>query len=174
MPDTRREPTTATSALLYTQWYHPQASKPSALAKPASVDSYSNGEHLRPRRKAQPAQGWQHGNSGPAKEAAQVLPQERSKGVQILAYKTEQQPQVNQIQRSRCSMKGGTRKPGVKHSLACSFSPSSTAQFNSQGQVEPPWLSKEKRKCTWHALPKRLPKPSWLWQAMLTPSFKGF
>lgn len=134
MPDTRREPTTATSALLYTQWYHPQASKPPALAKPTSVDSYSNGEHLRARRTAQPAQGWQHGNSVPVKKAAQVLPQERSKGVQILAYKTEQQPQVNQIQRSRCSMKGGTRKPGVKHSLACSFSPPAQHSLTASGR----------------------------------------
>lgn len=71
MPDTRKEPTPATSGLLYTQWYHPQASKPSALAKPTSVDSYSNGEHLRPRRKARPARlhrpRRQHGNSVLAK-----------------------------------------------------------------------------------------------------------
>lgn len=88
---------------LPTQWYHPQASKPPALAKLTSVDSYSNGEHLRPRRKAQVGstgiQCWQK------KKAAKVLPQEPSKGVNILAYKTQQQPQINQIQRSRCSIK---------------------------------------------------------------------
>lgn len=64
MPDTRREPTTATSGLLYTKWHQPQDSKPSALAKPTLVDSYSNGEHLRPRRKAQPTQLHRDGSMG--------------------------------------------------------------------------------------------------------------
>lgn len=103
MPDTRREPTTATSGLLYTQWYHPQASKPSANLSGQLLQWGT--PQTKEESTARPARTAARELSAGKKKPFKGLPQEPSKGVKTLAYKTEQQPQINQIQRSRCSIK---------------------------------------------------------------------